>query len=200
MEEDAEAQNGQNNEVEIENEEEEEDYDDYMYTDSEGEYEEEGGEIEMCVHQVKCEKCNAILSERAQSVVLVCDRSTKLYSTDGIDYPIIQSAEKYKINTCNCMIKDIMCYRCNTKVGYHVVEACFYCTCDSIDNSHYWLFNCNVKAEKIQNAFWAQLTANHSLPLIPKHCGLYFFHSIIMVITTTSDNNYNLKIKNNNKI
>ena len=92
-----------------------------------------------------CTLCNSTLSSRGMRCFLLTDTSKQLFSTDIPKLEAVEElGESYKIETCNCMIRNTFCKQCSAKIGYHVVEPCNFCQ-NADNNGHYWLLNQNVE-------------------------------------------------------
>ena len=92
------------------------------------------------VYTLACAACERQLSRRAQSVSLVAEAATKLYSTDIPSADIREVAGERTIDTCECRICSVQCGACDAVCGYHVVRPCSPCG-QSEHNGHFWLFH-----------------------------------------------------------
>eukprot|EP01124_Arcella_intermedia_P020290 TRINITY_DN2777_c0_g1_i1.p1 TRINITY_DN2777_c0_g1~~TRINITY_DN2777_c0_g1_i1.p1 ORF type:complete len:306 (+),score=56.69 TRINITY_DN2777_c0_g1_i1:44-919(+) len=123
------------------------------------------------VYDVHCANCSRILCSRGQTVLLIADYNTRLYSTDDVNSFVEEVNSPYKISTCECMIRDFGCKYCHKKVGYHVVKACYICL-NSNNNGHYWMFNDSSvttsprKNEKGELITWGMLSSFEKEPTL----------------------------------
>ena len=92
------------------------------------------------VYTLACAACERQLSRRAQSVSLVAEAATKLYSTDIPSADIREVAGERTIDTCECRICSVQCGACDAVCGYHVVRPCSPCG-QSEHNGHFWLLH-----------------------------------------------------------
>ena len=82
-----------------------------------------------------------LLCVRGTAVYLVAKRSLSLFSTDEPPPNVVHLKEKNKkAENCLCQIKDVICNKCGSVVGYYVTKPCRICmSCEN--NGHFWLFN-----------------------------------------------------------
>ena len=94
------------------------------------------------VYNLYCSNCHRWVCSRGQAVFLISTRQP-LFSTDLV-VEEMEAGELYKIDTCDCMIKDIQCHSCDSILGYHVIDACQSCLSGG-NNGHYFM----MKAEAV---------------------------------------------------
>jgi len=103
---------------------------------------------ENVVFVLDCKKCATKLCHRGMDVFLIADSSKNLYSTDYVTEQVEhdlteRSKGEYTIETCKCLIRDVICQACRSSVGYHVTMPCSSCM-SAGTNGHYWLFHANA--------------------------------------------------------
>ena len=117
-------------------------------------------QAEAIVYRLFCKGCGQLICNRAQSVTLLADGATTLFSTDFVTDHATEVGEVHEIDCCQCLIRKTACRGCAQaavpegqpprkppELGYHVVGACAECS-EANNNGHYWLFHRNAVLEE----------------------------------------------------
>ncbi|KAG8457556.1 hypothetical protein KFE25_003710 [Diacronema lutheri] len=121
-----------------------------------------------------CRACAVVVCRRGMRVSLCADPSIALYSTDFAPAALTHAASARAIETCACLIVDLLCSGCTRsrrptsrasaratasgaptrgRVGYHVVAPCEECWSNGDHNEHHFIFD----ATSVVAAPWPQL-------------------------------------------